>query len=62
MLFIDIDRDKSTGWNGYDYIINRQSPTSKEVDRGKERRQSMGMGRGETGAIYCCRKPAWRSK
>ncbi|SCM59070.1 hypothetical protein [Petrimonas mucosa] len=31
MLFIDIDRDKSTGWNGYDYIINRQSPTSKEV-------------------------------
>jgi hypothetical protein len=31
MLFIDIDRDKSTGWNGYDYIINRQSPTAKEV-------------------------------
>ena len=24
MLFIDIDRDKSTGWNGYDYILNRQ--------------------------------------
>lgn len=31
MLFIDIDRDKSTGWNGYDYIINRQSPTPKKV-------------------------------
>jgi hypothetical protein len=25
-LFIDIDRDKSTGWEGYDYIINRSSP------------------------------------
>jgi hypothetical protein len=31
LLFIDIDRDKSTGWNGYDYILNRQSPTSKKV-------------------------------
>ena len=31
MLFIDIDRDKSTGWNGYDYIINRQSPRSNKV-------------------------------
>ena len=26
MLFIDIDRDKSTGWNGYDYIVNYQNP------------------------------------
>jgi hypothetical protein len=26
MLFIDADRDKSTGWNGYDIIVNRQSP------------------------------------
>lgn len=25
-LFIDIDRDKSTGWEGYDYILNRNSP------------------------------------
>ena len=25
-LFIDIDRDKSTGWEGYDYIVNRSSP------------------------------------
>ena len=31
MLFIDIDRDKSTGWYGYDFVINRISPTSKEV-------------------------------
>lgn len=30
-LFIDIDRDKSTGWNGYDYIVNRQHPTSGKV-------------------------------
>ncbi|MCP5061571.1 MAG: T9SS type A sorting domain-containing protein [Ignavibacteriae bacterium] len=26
-LYIDIDRDKSTGWEGYDYILNRESPT-----------------------------------
>ncbi len=26
MLFIDIDRDKSTGWNGYDYIVNYTNP------------------------------------
>lgn len=26
MLFIDTDRDKSTGWNGYDFIVNRVSP------------------------------------
>lgn len=25
-LLIDVDRDKSTGWNGYDFIINRVSP------------------------------------
>ncbi len=31
LLFIDIDRDKSTGWNGYDYIVNRKSPTGKTV-------------------------------
>lgn len=30
-LFIDIDRDKSTGWNGYDFIVNRVSPSSTEV-------------------------------
>jgi len=31
MLFIDIDRNKKTGWNGYDFIINRQSPQSNKV-------------------------------
>lgn len=31
MLFIDIDRNKDTGWNGYDYVINRQSPGSKSI-------------------------------
>ncbi len=31
MLFIDADRDKSTGWNGYDYIINRVSPGEKAI-------------------------------
>lgn len=31
MLFIDADRDKSTGWYGYDFIVNRVSPTSDEV-------------------------------
>ena len=31
MLFIDVDRDKSTGWNGYDIIVNRQSPGKKKA-------------------------------
>ena len=31
MLFIDIDRNKATGWNGYDYVINRMSPVGKKV-------------------------------
>jgi hypothetical protein len=40
MLLIDIDRDKSTGWNGYDFIVNRVSPKDGKViieqnDRGK---------------------------
>lgn len=30
-LFIDTDRDKTTGWHGYDYVINRTSPTATEV-------------------------------
>jgi hypothetical protein len=25
-LFIDADRDKSTGWNGYDFVVNRVTP------------------------------------
>lgn len=31
MLFIDIDRNKATGWNGYDFIVNRLSPVSNRV-------------------------------
>ncbi|MDD3107779.1 MAG: hypothetical protein PHV49_01010, partial [Alistipes sp.] len=31
ILLLDIDRDKSTGWNGYDYIVNRVSPHSGRV-------------------------------
>lgn len=31
MLLLDVDRDKSTGWNGYDYIVNRISPENGEV-------------------------------
>jgi len=31
MLFIDVDRDKSTGWNGYDFIVNRLSPKGNKV-------------------------------
>jgi hypothetical protein len=31
MLFIDADRDKSTGWNGYDFVVNRLNPKSGKV-------------------------------
>ena len=31
MLFIDSDRDKSTGWNGYDFIVNRVSPIGNKA-------------------------------
>ncbi|SEN76646.1 hypothetical protein SAMN05216436_12169 [bacterium A37T11] len=31
MLFIDTDRDKSTGWNGYDYVLNRTSPKKGKI-------------------------------
>ncbi len=30
-LFIDCDRDKSTGWEGYDFAINRLSPNGNTV-------------------------------
>ncbi len=30
-LFIDIDRDKQTGWEGYDYVVNRVSPGNKAL-------------------------------
>jgi len=28
-LFIDIDKDKKTGWEGYDLVVNRKSPDQK---------------------------------
>ena len=31
MLFIDIDRDKSTGWNGYDYVVNIVNPQKNQA-------------------------------
>ncbi|MDR1170839.1 MAG: hypothetical protein LBL24_00135 [Bacteroidales bacterium] len=31
MLFIDIDRDKSTGWNGYDYVVNYINPQKNKA-------------------------------
>lgn len=31
MLFIDVDRDKSSGWNGYDYVINRINPKNNKA-------------------------------
>lgn len=31
MLLIDTDRNKSTGWNGYDIIVNRVSPKGDKV-------------------------------
>jgi len=31
MLFLDTDRNKATGWNGYDFIINRVSPKSSKT-------------------------------
>ncbi len=30
-LFIDIDRDKTTGWEGYDYILNRIVPHDSSI-------------------------------
>ncbi len=30
-LFIDIDRDKSTGWNGYDFVVNRVTPSKAKA-------------------------------
>lgn len=30
-LFIDIDSDHKTGWEGYDYVINRTSPSDKAI-------------------------------
>jgi hypothetical protein len=30
-LFIDMDRNKKTGWQGYDFVVNRVSPGSKAI-------------------------------
>jgi hypothetical protein len=30
-LFIDIDLDKNTGWEGYDFVINRINPGKKAI-------------------------------
>ena len=30
-LFIDIDRDKTTGWEGYDFVVNRSAPGEKAI-------------------------------
>jgi hypothetical protein len=30
-LFIDIDRNKSTGWEGYDFMVNRVSPEDSAI-------------------------------
>jgi len=32
MLFLDTDRNKATGWNGYDVIVNRVSPKGKKAN------------------------------
>lgn len=35
-LFIDIDKNKKTGWEGYDYVINRLNPGKKaRLERAK---------------------------
>ncbi|HWS00112.1 MAG TPA: hypothetical protein VN249_05815, partial [Prolixibacteraceae bacterium] len=31
ILFVDTDRDKSTGWNGYDIIVNRVNPKGSKA-------------------------------
>ena len=31
MLFLDTDRNKATGWNGYDFVVNRISPKGNKV-------------------------------
>lgn len=30
-LFIDIDRNKTTGWEGYDFLVNRSSPSDSAL-------------------------------
>jgi len=37
MLLIDIDRDKQTGWEGYDYAVNRTEPAGGQTQLAKSR-------------------------
>src|SRR5690606_29899711 len=30
-LYINSDRDKNTGWEGYDFVINRRTPGKKAI-------------------------------
>ncbi|MEN6338379.1 MAG: hypothetical protein ABFE01_29335 [Phycisphaerales bacterium] len=38
-LLIDVDRDKSTGWEGYDYAINRKAPNKNEATLERSKRE-----------------------
>ena len=38
MLFLDVDRDKTTGWNGYDYVLNRTRPDGNKAVLEKNRK------------------------
>lgn len=38
-LLIDVDRDKSTGWQGYDYAVNRRIPTAGKATVERSQRQ-----------------------
>lgn len=31
MLLVDVDRDRQTGWEGYDFVVNRRSPSGQAV-------------------------------
>ena len=44
MLFIDIDRNKSTGWEGYDYVVNYETPDASTGTVSEKRRRQMRMG------------------
>ena len=41
LLFIDVDRNKQTGWNGYDLVINRISPDNGLVTIEKKYKRKM---------------------
>jgi hypothetical protein len=43
MLFIDTDRDKATGWNGYDYIVNYKAPKDGNGLRAEELPEQVDM-------------------